>query len=151
MSDWPLCSQKRSLDIVNPDRQWKELEAYFREMALALFPDDDPYRFVFHAKDIFHGTGPFDRSRWPRKERMRVLTQLAQVSRLFDLPVVVGELNRIETQRELERVSPGIPAKSAHNFMHTQAFIKAIQRVQFWMERNAPDENAMLIAEDRPY
>jgi hypothetical protein len=136
--------------IVNPDRQWKELEAYFRGMALALFPDGDPYRFVFHAKDIFHGTGPFDRSRWPRRERMRVLTQLAQVPRLFDLPVVVGELDRINTKRELERVSPGISAKSAHNFMHTHAFINAIQCVQFWIERNAPDENAMLIAEDTP-
>src|ERR1700722_7908440 len=51
--------------IVNPDRQWKELEAYFRDLAHTLFPDDDPYRFVFHAKDIFHGSGPFNRSRWP--------------------------------------------------------------------------------------
>ncbi|MEH2484997.1 DUF3800 domain-containing protein [Bradyrhizobium sp. AZCC 2230] len=136
--------------IVDPDRQWKELEAYFREMALALFPDDDLYRFVFHAKDIFHGNGPFDRARWTRKERMRVLTQLAQVPRLFDLPIVVGELDRIKTQQELERVSPGIPTKSAHNFIHTHAFINAIQCVQFWMERNAPAENAMLIAEDTP-
>lgn len=136
--------------IVNPDRQWKELEAYFRGMALALFPDEDPYRFVFHAKDIFHGTGKFDRSRWPRRERMRILAQLAQVPRLFDLPVVVGDLDRIATKRELEKESPGIPAKSAHNLMHTSAFINAIQYVQFWIEHNAPDENAMLIAEDTP-
>lgn len=136
--------------IVNPDRQWKELEAYFRDLAHALFPDDDPYRFVFHAKDIFHGSGPFDRSRWSRKERMKILAQLAQVPRLFDLPIAIGALDRIETLKMLQERVPEAPDKSSHNFIHTQAFIEAISRVQFWMEANAPDENAMLIAEDTP-
>jgi Protein of unknown function (DUF3800) len=136
--------------IVNPDRQWKELEAYFRNLAHSLFPEDDPYRFVFHAKDIFHGSGAFDRQRWSRKERIKILSQLAQVPRLFDLPIVLGDMNRADTQRELQKVSPRMSAKSMHNFTHTNAFINAIQRVQFWMEKHAPEESAMLIAEDTP-
>jgi hypothetical protein len=136
--------------IVNPDCQWKELEAYFRNLAHSLFPDEDPYRFVFHAKDIFHGSGAFNRERWPRKERMRVLSQLAQVPRLFDLPIVFGDIVRAEAQRELRLISPRISPKAIHNITHTNAFINAVQRVQFWMETNAPHENAMLIAEDTP-
>lgn len=136
--------------IVNPDRQWKELEAYFRDLAHALFPDDDPYRFVFHAKDIFHGSGPFDRSRWPRRERMKILAQLAQVPRLFDLPIAIGALDRVETLKTLQKEFPQAPDKSSHAFIHTSTFIDAISCVQFWMEKNALDENAMLIAEDVP-
>jgi hypothetical protein len=136
--------------IVEPDRQWKELEAYFRNLASDLFPDKDPYRFVFHAKDIFHGNGPFDRARWSRRERMKILNQLAQVPRLFDLPVVMGEIDRAHARSEVEKVSPGISEKSLHSFTHTSAFINSIQRVQFWMEKHAPEETAMVIAEDTP-
>jgi len=136
--------------IVNPDRQWKELEAYFRDLAYQLFPDADPYRFVFHAKDIFHGSGPFDRKTWSRKERMKIMGQLAQVPRLFALPIVMGELDRIKADQEVRRLSPDTTKKSRHNFIHTHAFINAIQRVQYWMEKNAPEETAMLIAEDTP-
>jgi Protein of unknown function (DUF3800) len=136
--------------IVNPDRQWKELEAYFRSLAHQLFPNDDPYRFVFHAKDIFHGSGAFDRKHWPRNERMKILGQLAQVPRLFELPVVAGILDRIKAEQELAKVSPTTTNKSRHNFIHMHAFINAVQRVQYWMEKNAPEETAMLIAEDTP-
>jgi hypothetical protein len=35
--------------IIDPDKMWKRLDTYFRDMAKDLFPDRDPDKFVFHA------------------------------------------------------------------------------------------------------
>ena len=134
--------------VIDPDRQWKDIETYFRDLARQLFPDEDPHRFVFHAKDIFHGSGPFDRSIWSRDERMKILRQLAQVPALFNLPIVVGAVNRKEAEKDLKEVLPNATAKGIAQQVHVVAFAEAIQRLQFWMEKNSPDEVAMLIAED---
>src|SRR5260221_12202151 len=40
--------------------------------------------------------------------------------------------------------------QGAHYFTHMNAFVAAVQGVEYWMTKNAPDEVAMLIAEDTP-
>lgn len=136
--------------IVDADRKWKNLEAYYRDLAQELFPEERPERFVFHAKDIFHGTGAFDRKNWCRRERMRVLSRLMQVPRLFELPIAVAAIDRVEASKRLSTSEPKAPESTLRNVIHAQGFITAIQCVQFWMDKNAPDETAMLIAEDTP-
>jgi hypothetical protein len=134
--------------IVDADRKWKELEAYFRQLAISTFPDDDPYRFVFHAKDIWHGTGAFDRRTWPLQKRLRLFKQLAQVPRLFDLPIVAGGIDRKALQDVVQRKRPEMSRGSIQSMAHAQAFLVAVQCVEYWMETKADDEVAMLIAED---
>jgi hypothetical protein len=131
--------------ILDPDLRWKEVDAYFRSLACDLFPDDDPYEFIFHAKDVWHGSGPFDRARWPRRERLKVMYRLAQVPQLFDLPVVFGAVNR-EIARD--HLGAGFPERAARVFSHCRAFVEAIRRVEYWMENQAPNETTMLIVED---
>jgi Protein of unknown function (DUF3800) len=136
--------------IVDADRKWKELETYFRNLAVACFPDGavDPHRFVFHAKDIWHGNGRFDRKKWPRPQRLRLLSQLAQVPRLFELPIVMGAIDRASVLEEIAARKLEVSAKGARQLTHAQAFLVAIQGVENWMQRKTIDEVAMLIAED---
>lgn len=138
--------------MVSPDRQWNNLENYFRELHISIFPEnaDEIGSFIFHAKDIWHGSGAFDRERFPRKERMRILMQLAQVPRLFQLPVFIGAIDRVPAHAEILAENPQMTDKSVHHLIHMMAFINAVQGVEYWMNKNSPDEVAMLIAEDSP-
>jgi Protein of unknown function (DUF3800) len=134
--------------IVDADRKWKELETYLRQLAISTFPDRDPYRFVFHAKDIWHGNGVFDRKKWRLQDRLKSLQQLAQIPRLFDLPIVAGCIDREAMRKEVLKRYPTMSAKAIRSITHTQAFLVAVQCVEYWMETKASDEVAMLIAED---
>jgi hypothetical protein len=49
--------------IVDADRRWKRLESRIHEIAAER--GVDPEQIVFHAKDLFHGTGLFPRDKWP--------------------------------------------------------------------------------------
>src|SRR5271169_2922030 len=64
--------------IIDADKQWKRLEEYYRILAHDIFPREELFNFVFHAKDIWHGSGPFDRKRFSRRDRLTILKRLAQ-------------------------------------------------------------------------
>jgi Protein of unknown function (DUF3800) len=142
--------------VVNPDKQWRDLERYYDDLANELFadfeqhPDVDPYRFVFHAKDVWHGNGAFDRRKWKLQERMKVMSRLAQVPSLFNLRVGLGIIDRERFREEMLRQTPAASPRYIQAMCHTIAFVYAIQDVDAELEKNAPDEVAMLIAEDAP-
>jgi hypothetical protein len=52
---------------VHADDQWRSLEQYLTTMADDFVPSHQRDGFVFHAKDLFHGSGVFDRAKWPKK------------------------------------------------------------------------------------
>jgi Protein of unknown function (DUF3800) len=135
--------------IIEPDRNWRDLEAYYAAIVHDLFPEnEEPWRFVFQAKEVWHGSGPFDRKKWNLPTRIQIMRRLAQVPRLFNLPVVIGSVARQELRDELRRKNPNIPEKTIRIWGHALAFLEAIQRVEHWMAQNASDEMTMLISED---
>lgn len=120
-----------------------------------------PWIASFHAKDIWHGNGPFDRNdpKWPLSRRRQLLSRLANIPAKLGLPVAIGYVNRKAHQqatedyyRKLER-DLGRPFKrptSPHLLQHAEAFVRAAKAIDSWMQVNAPTERAMLIAEDAP-
>jgi hypothetical protein len=138
--------------LVDADRKWKELETYFRNLAVSAFPDGgiDPNRFVFHAMDIWHGNKQFDRKKWPLKDRLRLFGQLAQVPKLFDLPIVACAIDRASVVKEAEARNLRMSPRGILQVTHGQAFLVAVQGVDDWMKKKTIDEVAMLIAEDSP-
>jgi hypothetical protein len=138
--------------LVDADRKWKELETYFRNLAVSAFPNGevDPNRFVFHAMDIWHGNKQFDRRKWPLKDRLRLFGQLAQVPKLFDLPIVTCAIDRASVVKEMEARKLRPSSKGALQLTHGQAFLVAVQGVDDWMKKKTINEVAMLIAEDSP-
>ena len=146
--------------IISPDTQWRSLERYYSDLAQELFPepesssvdDEEPdlYRFVFHAKDIWHGSGSFPRKKWSKPERLKVLTRLAQVPKLFNLRIAVGIVNREKYKTAILKELPKSKPKSIQIMTHVFAFVAAVQDIDWELSKNAPDEVAMLIAEDTP-
>jgi hypothetical protein len=149
--------------IIDADRQWKELEAYYRALAQDIFPNEPLDRFVFHAKDVFHGAGYFRRENFSRHDRMRILKRLAQVPAMFSIPLAVTAIDRAKHREELfatreeivaarnlsDTVTPERLERSVRLLSHSLAFVLTVHKVDYWMRRHAaPNEVAMLIAED---
>lgn len=138
--------------IVDPDSQWRKLESHIRSLAAQHAPDQDPYRFVFHAHELFHGSGYFDRRRWDKSERWAILDELASIPKKFNLPVALGWLRRSATEVEIE----GTIVYREHNtpqffeaWSHAAAFQLAAKQIEWWMRQNCKSELAAVIAEDR--
>jgi hypothetical protein len=80
--------------IVHADAQLKALEKYLSDMANEFVPATLRMGFRFHAKDLFHGNGIFDRQRYPQHLRWEILRHLCEIPEKFDLPVVMGYVER---------------------------------------------------------
>src|SRR6266851_1208672 len=76
--------------IINADQDWCPLQRHIKALRRKYLPTEDQDDFVFHAKDVLHGTGYFkkERYKWPRDRRIGVLNDLSDIPRRFHLPVV---------------------------------------------------------------
>lgn len=131
--------------ITHPDTQWHNIRRYYTDLAndvLNLKGNDAYGSYIFHAKDVWHGHGDFPRARFSLKDRMSILARLAQVPKLFDVPVCIGLMDRKAIAEELST------AKASRHIEHAQSYIMALQYVDTWMNRYCPGEVAMVTAED---
>lgn len=139
--------------ILHADEHWRPLEEHLRSIGTRYLPDER--KPLFHAKDIFHGTGLFDRvkwpDRWPRARRWELLSELCEIPRKFELPVVFGYSQRERLRKRIMEQYPSIKEAKAHQVIHADAFTKAVIGVESWM-RLSPNRNesVMIIAEDSP-
>jgi Protein of unknown function (DUF3800) len=136
--------------ILHADEHWKTLEQHMRGIARRYLPDDP--RPLFHAKDIWHGTGKFDRRSpdWPRERRWHLLAELCEIPRDFQLPVILGFNYRDRIQETILKHQPNATKEQILQVSHADTFVKAAISLEAWMRRAAPKETAMIIAEDAP-
>src|SRR5690606_6347693 len=110
-------------------------------------PPEDREGFVFHATDIFHGSRYFDRRnpKWPEETRFAILTDLAKVIEDLMLPLVVGAY-----REDTFGLSAGVSVsdKLRRILIQTAAAMDCAIWTDRWLATYAPDENAMIIAED---
>src|SRR5438105_4937314 len=67
--------------IINGDRTYRKLEERLTQTK-RLLPAKDRAGFLFHAVDIFQGTGYFrNKNLWPRERRYPILRDLAKIPR----------------------------------------------------------------------
>jgi hypothetical protein len=126
--------------LSNPDTQWRALEQYLSDMADALIPKHLRKGAIFHAKDLWHGSGLFHRDRFERTRRNRILLELAKIPKAFDVPVIVGAIDK----EKQERLS-----KNHNALCYAMAFALAVVGVEFFMRNwGAEGELASLIVED---
>lgn len=135
--------------ILDPDNMWNKVEGYIRTLAsqninkpLGLY--GRPY--IFHAKDIWHGSGDFPRDEWTLERRGALLKSLCEIPSLFNIPLVFGSTRRDEHYKF--RDNGATPDTVIANLAYSEAFLKAAARVDEWMKTNAPNEVTMIIAED---
>lgn len=140
--------------IIEPDRSYTRVEAYLRELREQYFPDGEGLPdealaygrpFIFHAKDVWHGSGAFPREKWPLQKRMKIFNDLSKIPRDFNLPIVWGAIDR-NKHWESENFKT---RRDADKRAHGLAFFLAARRVDQWMREQAPTEFTLLFAEDR--
>lgn len=158
--------------ILNGDQDWRPLQRYIKGLRRKYLPSEDQDLFIFHAKDILHGTGYFKKDRttkWPRQKRLEILLDFADIPRRFRLPVVqecidrvaigkwfqAGHQRRLRPRHGLQgrgvQIFPTsrepLPARTVANLIHASAFVSCAARIDLWMKAHAPNEIAMIVAE----
>src|SRR4051812_27304874 len=77
--------------VVNADHQWKTLQTYVDKLIDEYVPLERRRNSVFHATDLFHGSGPiFDRRNYPKERRWEALKKLVGIPAKFGVPIVYG-------------------------------------------------------------
>jgi hypothetical protein len=131
--------------IVNPDRDMRDLEG-----RLATIRADVPgldESTVFHAKDLWHGTGAFPRDKYDRETRVEILRRIAAIPSEMSLPVVAGWVAR-DVIRPTKGVKPKDVAWMERHAPIMVAFASCVFSAEMWLRQHAPNEIAMLVHED---
>ena len=136
--------------VIDGDNQLVAIEEHIERLVERHIPEEDREGFIFHATNIWSATKYFkDRDAWPLDRRLEILHDLVEVPEQFDLPVVYGSCPRNEPIE-------GAPAGSIVDehvrdiVVHSIAFYECARVVEKVMREYWPEENAVLIAEDRP-
>ena len=129
--------------IVHADIQWKALEAYLKAMVADRLPGVPDA--VFHASDIWHGSGQFNRDRFPDKwQRRMILLELCRLPKLFDLPIFFGHVDR----RVFTAQYPQLEPKQSLAVQLSFCALECIACVERYMRLQADSEVAMMIHEN---
>jgi len=134
--------------LLDADQDWLALDRHLKSIMRKRLPEEMRFTGIFHAKDIWHGTKNFHRDQWPMSKRMEILADLAAIPARFHLLVIHGFVHRIPAAAFLKERQPNLPDATVANLIHASAFLSVAAAVDKWMRQNAPNEVAMLVAED---
>jgi hypothetical protein len=84
--------------IIDADKQWKLIEEYINSLIAEYVPEEHQVGFVFHAKDLFHGSKVFAPRQYSPERRREVLRKLIGIPSRFRLPTVCGYSDKIPLQ-----------------------------------------------------
>jgi len=137
--------------IVHADRQWKRIEGELLALGHKHFPGESSFP-VFHAKDLFHGSGHFPRDKWPLKIRLEILHSLLSLPRLNNLPLCYGFWRRDhlwQMIKENKLEDPKHPAAvEAMNAQKVSYWGCALGAEVFMRTEASSNEVAIVVAED---
>jgi hypothetical protein len=82
--------------IVNDDLQWENVERQIEELISEYVLPENQNGFVFHAKDLFFGSGKVfgDRNKYPPERSREALKRLLGITVKAGLPIVCGHLKK---------------------------------------------------------
>jgi hypothetical protein len=139
--------------FVDGDEQLIPLEDELERLKQKYIPEEDQKDFIFHATDIWSGTGKVfkDRGKWPLRRRLPILHDLARLPCKLDIPIVYFRMERRKwTPSEAERQRAGREPTEfeRHVAVHAVAFCTTILRTEEIMRYRWGSEVAQLVAED---
>jgi hypothetical protein len=144
--------------MIEPDRRYGALDAHIRTLAEDFYGGPltvhvldairgEGHPFIFHAKDVWHGSGLFPRKSplWPREKRMKLLAALSDIPFKFSLNIMYTAVDR----RSAYERHTGVPPKMIEAGLHAYAYFETLRKIDRWMIENAPNEYTLVYAEDR--
>lgn len=132
--------------LVHGDRQWPEIDRRILALVDKYIPEPERDGFVFHATDIFHGSGYFRREQWPVNVRMAILAELASIIGDLKLPVTWGKYQKDKFGAEVFNSDDRPDLKP--NMLHQVAILDCLLWADRWLAEYAPDELATVVHED---
>lgn len=133
--------------VIDADKQWKLVAEYLNSLLLKYVPAEHQSGFVFHAKELFHGSKVFDPERYPPERRREVLRKLVEIPSKFRLPTVYGYSDKIPLQN-WHTMYPKQPYKM-RAIHHAVTYSFCVIAVEAYMRQHArPEEIATLVAEN---
>ncbi len=132
--------------VINADTQWLEVEEYLWSLLEEEY-DPVPENAFFHAHALYMGRTPFDeRNGWDQKRRFEMLETLANIPKLFQLPVVFACFERKNAQ-DIPEVE-GMTDPNTRALALTAAM--CMMKVERLMQVAQLDEVAKVTIEDSP-
>jgi hypothetical protein len=135
--------------IVHGDSQVVPLEERLDFLKKKHIPKELQDDFIFHATDLWSGTGRIfkDRDRWPLAVRLNILHDLVRIPSQYEIPIIFFALERSSI------VFEGVDNDqfSAHEILvasHGMTFTGCTLRIEEHMRDIWPAEIAQLVAED---
>jgi Protein of unknown function (DUF3800) len=121
--------------IIHGDRHPQLVAHELDKLARKHFPDCDPRKIVFHAKEIFAGGRPFDKYD-KLQDRLPILGDLARIPGRIGVPIVFGIFGKRGFDKKLKTSA------------HVSAFKLCIGAADLWVRKHHPSENAFVVCED---
>lgn len=134
--------------LVHGDRHYRAIDDYMDALIWRHVEPEKREDFIFHATDIYHGSGYFDRRKpeWAdAKSRNDLLTNLAAIVVNLGLSVVVGRYYR---GRHDNGMRPESTAGERTNLLQQMAAFDCLSQADKWLTAHAPDELATVVHED---
>ncbi len=125
--------------IVNADSQIKPVEKRLGEIKEEFFSGNTPKGAIFHGVDIYQGQKHFSKHTFSFESRLKLLTQLAEIPKDFDLPVVMGAVDR----RTRSAGNPKAVLRDAIKLASAQCVLS----IELYM-RSQGNENCFLVYEN---
>ena len=134
--------------VVDADKDWVKarnlLELIADDVALPEYREG----LIFHAKDIFGGSGAFPREKFSLEARLDIIRRIVQITDTLMLPIIYGA-----TSRELEPAFMeifGISKGQSTSYLHAISYFSCIAWVEDLM-RNVGSEGeiATIIVENK--
>lgn len=140
--------------VVHGDRTYRPVVRRLAEIRADFLPERDRKNFLFHATDIFHGSGRYFKNRdlWPKDRRHALLGTIARLPQELGMPIAFGYHHKAESQQiEREAQIHDRAARRAHfidAMEHVLAFGRAEIVIETQMHLFPRNEICMVIAED---
>ena len=134
--------------LVHGDVEWPEVDRRLEALVERYVDPASRPGFFFHATDIYHGGGYFDRRKpeWNHEsKRLPVLLELANLIEDMGLPVVFGSYQKDSFGGG--RSQDG-NQKRLGLIIHDAAAIDCLSRADRWLAKFAPSELATVVHED---
>lgn len=93
--------------VVEVDLQTQPIEQHLKDLFEEFIRPEDKNKedLFFHASDLLHGAGHFPRERYPKHVRHQMLYELCSIPAKFDLPVVMGHVERANVAARYPRAT----------------------------------------------
>jgi hypothetical protein len=137
--------------MIHGDYEWPEVERRIVALIDKYIPESDQLGFVFHATDIFHGSGYFDRRKpeWADEgRRENLLNEMANIIDELSLPVVFATYDKSKFGTGSMPLPPFKSHQKKAELIHHFALIDCLIRGDMWLEKFAATELATVVHED---